>query len=380
MTIEEIKALDADGVTARVEEIRSAMNEEGADIEALTAEVDALNARKEELRASAQAFQNLRSKLGNAPVIENAPKEKKVMKTIDEVRSMPEYVSAFAHYVKTGKDEEVRSILTEQAGVSSTAKIPVPTIVDTTIQHAWDNMPILSLVTKTNLKGVVKVGVETAADDASVHAEGTDAPAEEKVTLKIVTMNPETIKKWVTFSDETLDTDDGSFLQYVYNELTYKVLHKAEDTVVSDIVTDKDSLNVVVAPTGTVTDFITAASKLSDEAQNPVVIINKESEAYFKGLAIAANYAIDPFDGMTVLYNNTLKPFTSGELTDGNYGIVGDLTAEQVNFPNGDAVQMKYDDLSLAEKDLVKVVGRLPMGHGVKGFKRFAVLKKASAH
>lgn len=297
------------------------------------------------------------------------------MKTIDEVRSMPEYVKAYAGYVKTGKADEVRAILTSQAGADSTAKIPVPTVVDTTIQHAWDNMPILSRVTRTSLKGQVKVGVETAATDAAVHAEGTDAPSEEQLTLKIVTMDPETIKKWITVSDEALDLDDGSFLEYVYNELTYKVLHKLEDTVVSDIVTDKDSLNVTVAPAGAITDFVKAVSQLSDEATDPVVIINKASYAYYKGLAIAANYAVDPFDGMTVLFNNSLAAISSTSPAAGNYGIVGDLSAEQVNYPNGDGVQIKYDDLSLAEKDLVKIVGRIPAGHGVKGFHRFAVLK-----
>lgn len=376
MNIEDIKKLNAEGVEKRTEEIRSEMNQEGADIAALTAETDALIARRDELRASAKAFEDLRTKIGTAPVVDNAPKEtKKTMKTIDEVRSTPEYMSAFAGYIRTGKDDEVRSILTEQAGADSTAKIPVPTSVDTTIKTAWDNMQILSRVTRTNLKGVVKVGVETSGDEAVIHQEGTDAPAEEKLTLKIVTMNPETIKKWMTFSDEALDLDDGAFVDYVYKELTYRIMHKLEDVVVDDIVTDKDNLTDSVAPAGAVTDFINAAAKLSDEAVNPVIIMNKQSEAYYKGLAIAANYAVDPFDGMTVLYNNTLKAITSTSPAAGTYAIVGDLTGEQVNFPNGDAVQIKYDDLSLAEKDLVKVVGRIPASHGVASYKKFVTLK-----
>ena len=45
--------------------------------------------------------------------------------------------------------------------------------------------------------------------------------------------------------------------------------------------------------------------------------------------------------------------------------IVGDLRGEQVNYPEGDGVVIKWDELSLAEKDLVKVVGRQYAGHGV---------------
>ena len=37
------------------------------------------------------------------------------------------------------------------------------------------------------------------------------------------------------------------------------------------------------------------------------------------------------------------------------------------------------DDLSLAESDLIKVVGRLPMGHGVTACGRFAVITKTGA-
>ena len=129
-------------------------------------------------------------------------------------------------------------------------------------------------------------------------------------------------------------------------------------------------------PAGTIVDFINAVAKLSDEATNPVIVMNKQSYAYYKGLAVNANYAVDPFDNMTVLFNNTLAAVTSTTVASGNYAIVGDLKGVQVNFPNGTDVSFKYDDLSLAEKDLVKIVGRLPMGHAVVAPKRFVTLKK----
>jgi hypothetical protein len=48
--------------------------------------------------------------------------------------------------------------------------------------------------------------------------------------------------------------------------------------------------------------------------------------------------------------------------------IVGDFAAgAQANFPNGDEINIKRDDLSLAEKDLVKLVGREYVGLGVVG-------------
>lgn len=377
MKLEEIKALDLAGIEQRMSEIRTEIDTDGADIDALTAEVDAIEARKKELKENADKFKNIKAKVSaekRTPIDKQKEMEKMDVK---EFRNSKEYIHAYANYIKTGKDAELRSILTENATAGSTAKVPVPEIVDSTIRHAWEDLKILSRVTRTELKGVVKVGVETQADDAQIHKEGTDAVTEESLTLKIVSMVPETIKKYITVSDETLDMDDGAFLEYVYSELAHKIFKKAEDTVVADIVADANSLTETMEPAGTVTDFINALSKLSDEAVNPVVIMNKQSYAYYKGLAMASNYAVDPFDGMEVLFNNTLAPVTGTTIGNGNYAIVGDLRGYQVNFPNGTDVAFKYDDLSLAEKDLVKIVGRLPMGHGVASFKHFVSLKKA---
>lgn len=376
MKLEEIKALDLAGIEQRMSEIRTEIDTDGADIDALTAEVDAIEARKKELKENADKFKNIKTKVlaeKRTPI--DKPKEMEKM-DVKEFRNSKEYIHAYANYIKTGKDAELRSILTENATTGSTAKVPVPEIVDSTIRHAWEDLKILSRVTRTELKGVVKVGVETQADDAKIHKEGTDAVTEESLTLKIVSMVPETIKKYITVSDETLDMDDGAFLEYVYSELAHKIFKKAEDTVVADIVADVDKLTATMVPAGTVTDFINALSQLSDEAVNPVVIMNKQSYAYYKGLAMASNYAVDPFDGMEVLFNNTLAPVTGTTISNGNYAIVGDLRGYQVNFPNGTDVNFKYDDLSLAEKDLVKIVGRLPIGHGVVSFKHFVSLKK----
>ena len=377
MTLDEIKALDLAGIEKRMSEIRAEIDTDGADIDALTAEVDAIEARKNELKANAKKFKDIKDKV-SAEKRTLIDKQKEMEKMdIKELRNSKEYIHAYANYIKTGKDAELRSILTENATAESTAKVPVPEIVVSTVNHAWGDLKILSRVTRTELKGVVKVGVETQADDAQIHKEGTAAVTEESLTLKIVSMVPETIKKYITVSDETLDMDDGAFLEYVYSELAHKIFKKAEDTVIADIVADTDKLTVTMEPAGTVTDFINAVSKLSDEATTPVVIMNKQSYAYYKGLAMASNYAVDPFDGMEVLFNNTLAPVTGTSITKGNYAVVGDLRGYQVNFPNGTDVSFKYDDLSLAEKDLVKIVGRLPMGHGVVSFKHFVSLKKA---
>ena len=125
-----------------------------------------------------------------------------------------------------------------------------------------------------------------------------------------------------------------------------------------------------------INDFINAVSKLSDEATNPIIVMNKQSYAYYKGLAIAANYSVDPFDGLQVVFNNSLTP-ADGK-TAGTYAIVGDFNyGMQANYTNGEEVSFKFDDISEAEADLVKVIGRTPVGVEVVAEKAFCKVVKA---
>lgn len=377
MTLEEIEV--------RCTQIAEEMKAEGADLEKLNAEVTELEERKASLIAE--------QKKAQAEVVAGAGKEiekqeERKMPTLAEVRSSEQYVNAYAEYLKTGDDAECRSVLTETGTSSSAASagVPVPTVVEERIRTAWDNDEILSRVRRTGIKGNLKVGFELSATEAAIHAEGAAAPTEEVLNLGIVTLVPETIKKWLTVSDEVMDLHGQAFIDYVMDEIEYRIVKKAADEIVDDIVSSPTTATKTapaiakVESTG-IADVINAISALSDEARNLVIIMNKASYAYYKGLAISASYAVDPFDGLEVIFNNTLDSATdtpaSGSVN--NIAIVGDLDGVQANFPNGYEPTIKYDDLSLAESDLVKIVGRLPMAHGVTASGRFAVITKTGA-
>ena len=386
MTIEEIKALDMEGVENRSMEIKEEMTAENADLETLSAEVTALEERKAALVEEMKKAQ--------AAVAEGAGKEiekqeeRKMALTFEEVRSSEQYVNAYAEYIKSGDDKEVRSVLTEMGvGASDpTSGVAVPTSVEDRIRTAWDNDAILSRVKRSNVKGILKVGFELSATPAAVHAEGAAAPDPETLNLGIVSLVPETLKKWITISDEAFDLRGQAFLDYIMDEIEYRIIKLAADTVVADITSapttaTKTAASVAHVESTGIADIVNAIAALSDEAQNPVIIINKQSYAYYKGLAMAAGYAVDPFDGLEVLFNNTLDAATATPASGAvnKIAIVGDLQGESVNFTNGYEPTIKVDDLSLAESDLIKVVGRLPMGHGVTACGRFAVITKTGA-
>lgn len=378
MTREEIMALGAEEVEERAAAIMSEMETEDADLDALQAEAEAIEERRaaiiiEKRKQAADAVLK-----GAGEVIEERKDETKM--TLTEIRKSTEYVDAFAKYIKTGDATEVRSLLTEN---SQSGTIPVPEIVDRIIHTAWERDEIMSRVRKTNLKGNVKLGVETAATGAGIHTEGvksgTGFVSEEELTITIVEMVPQTIKKWITFSDEILDMNGEAFLDYIYDEITHRIIKKAADMVVADIVASAQSgapvPSAAAAYAGGGVEVLLAISKLSDEAVNPVVIINKASYGAIRATALQSQYAYDPFDGLPVIFNDTLSVLGPSGPASGAFMIVGDLeNGYRANFPAGFEPTFKYDDLSLAEADLVKVVGRLPMGHAVVAPNHFCVV------
>ena len=173
------------------------------------------------------------------------------------------------------------------------------------------------------------------------------------------------------------------FLRYIYDEIAYRIAKKAADELIAKInacstTNGTDSVAVPQIPSNTITLGLVAQAigALSDEASNPVIMMNKQTWAAFKAVQAAGNYGYDPFEGLPVVFNNTIAAFTAAT-TGVSYAIVGDLgNGALANFPAGEEITMKYDDLSLAEKDLVKIVGRMYVGLGVVGPYHFAKLVK----
>ena len=375
----DIKEMTIDQIEERKNAIVGELDSEGADLDALEAEMRALNEeletrrRKTEIRNSIAAGK-IGETVRKAPASVERPK-----KTNEEVRASKEYIEAFARYIKTEDASECRALLTEQVSGS----VPVPVIVDDIIKTAWDSSDLLSRVNRTDIRGNVKVAFELSADEANVHIEGTTAPTEEALSLGIVELIPRTVKKWIRVSDEAIAMGGEALVSYIYRELTYRIIKKLEDLVVSDIksaptsATSSAASAEAITEAPSVTTVSNAADTLSDEARDLVVIMNRRTRSKFTQARAAANFAIDPFDGLTVIYNNSLPAYDSAS-ANAVYAIVGDLNGEQVNYPEGDGVAIKYDDLSEAEDDLVKIVGRQYAGHAVTACGRFCNIKKPS--
>ena len=362
---EEIKEWNREQIETRSAQIKdeiAAADEEK--LNALNEELNAIETRKKEIALEERKADMAAVVAGAGQVIE-ATKEERAMNNVLESK---EYIDAYADYIKTGDDRECRSLLTTDAS----GVLPVPSIVDGIIRTAWEKDGIMSRVRKTYVKGTLKVAFERSATGAVVHNEGSSAPSEEELTLGIVTMIPKNIKKWITISDEAVAMGGEEFIRYIYDELTYQIVKKMAALGVDDIkdASASHSSSAIGVPqlssAPSVTCFQKAITNLSGETDmsNLVVLLNPASDAAVIDAVAQAAFQIDPYAGLTKVYTSALPAYSSAVATK-TWAIVGDLTALQYNFPEGDDVVIKWDEMSLAESDLVKVVGREYAAHAV---------------
>ena len=379
----EVKDMTIEELEARKTEILTEMNNEGVDLVALKEESRAIREEIEARKAAEAQKAEIRKAVadGAGTVIQEFKEEKREMsKTNEEIRASKEYIDAFARYLINEDDKECRALLT----VDASGSVPVPVIVDEIIRTAWENDDILSRVKKTYIRGNLKVAFELSADGAYVHNEGTTAPTEESLALGIVTMIPKNIKKWIHISDEAIAMGGETLVRYIYDELTYQIIKKLAALVVADVAGAPTSATSSAASAAAITEapavntVANAFANLSDEARTPVVVMNKLTYATFKAAQKAANFATDVFEGLPVLFNNSLPAYDSAS-ANAVYAFVGDLSGVQVNYPEGDGIVIKYDDVTEAEADLVKIVGRQYCAHALTACGRFCNIKKPSS-
>ena len=375
-------------IEARKMEIREEVEatEEVEKIEELEKEVDTLNEEIEEINEH-QENEDTKEELDNNEVVAqevSIEEEKSIGGIKMETRNSKEYINAFAEYIKNDNAEECRALLT--TGASGT--VEVPDMVYETIKTAWQREDLMSLVRTISVKGNLKVQFEVSGSEAVIHTEGGSAVSEEELVLGVVQLTPVSIKKWISLSDEVLDMKGEEFLNYIYDEITYKIAKKCADTLVSKIaqlpqslqangsgVYDKVSANKITEAPGIAT-IVKAASQLSDEARDITIVMNKATDANFIAAQLAANYGTDIYRGYRVVFNNSLPAYDSAN-AGAVYAIVGDFAEGALaNYPEGEGISLKYDDTTLMTSDLVRILGRRYVGVEPVADKAFALIAK----
>lgn len=325
---------------------------------AIKAELEERKAAEAERRATAEAIAR-----GAGEVTETIEtiEEKKDMENI-EIRNTKAYIDAYANYIKTENDAECRALLTENVAGGT---VPVPEFVYDVVKTAWERDEITRRVRKAYLKGNVKVGFEISATGATKHTEGGTAVTEETLVLGTVAMIPASYKKWISISDEVYDMRGEEFLRYIYDELTYQIAKSVANDLLDKIMacgtaatTTQVAVGSIKATQIAVGLVASALGNLSDEAANPMVVMNKATWSAFKAAQYAASVPVDVFEGLPVAFSNHLKSFAAATTGDA-YVIVGDFGhGALANFPNGEEITFKFDDQTLMTQDLIRILGR----------------------
>ena len=372
--------MTSEEIITRQGEIEQRKAEIDAELEAPEADLDALNEEARQLMSESDQLKNqLQQLLDEAAkaeeerkaVAEGAGETKEEFKeetkmTDLEIRSSVDYAEAFKKYIITGDDRECRSLLTTIVS----GDVPVPQLVEGIIAHAWESNTFLSHVKKTAFRGILKVPFEKSADPAYVHTEGTTGLTEEDLQLGIVTLTPNNIKKWIKISDEAIAMGGEAFVRYIYEELAQRIMEKLVSELVGKVnaaPTSHSDVAIAIpklteAPSVTVVQD--AADQTSEEATDICVVLNPLSIKEFRAAHASGYFGVDPFAGVTLVKCSALPAYSSAD-ANAMYGIVGDLSAIQVNYPEGEGIVTKWDDLTYAEDDMVKVVARQYAGYGV---------------
>ena len=376
MTSEEIIARQGE-IEQRTAEIEATLETPEADLDALNEEArrladekNQLNAQLEELKEQAAKEAEELRKIADGEIGETKEEFNQEEKTMTdlEIRSSAEYCEAYKKYIITGRDDECRTLMSANATVPG--DVPVPVLVENIIKTAWESNEFLNRITKTSFRGNLKVPFEKSADPAYIHAEGTTGLTEEDLQLGLVELKPANVKKWIKITDEAIAMGGEAFVEYIYKELTYRVLAKLVSELVgkanSAPTSPSDSAIVIPkiteAPSNTLIQD--AADQTSEEATNLCVVLNPLSIKEFRAAYAGGYFGVDPFEGVTVIKCSALPAYSSAD-ANAMYAIVGDLKAFQANYPEGEGVVTKWDDLTYAEDDIVKVIGRQYVGYGV---------------
>ena len=335
MTVEELES--------RLAAIPEEIEKDGADLDALETEVRGIKEELATRKAEAAKKAEIRSAVANGAgtVVKTFQEEKPVMNEKEQRAAM---MDALAEYIKGNATPEQRALLTTGA---TGGTVKVSNIVDDFIWTDWDKSPILSRIRKVYVKGNYSVGYEVSATGAVKHTEGAAAPTEETLTLAYINFVEQYYKKWITVSDTVLAMKGEAFMRYLMDEFGHQLAIALENAVVAEIAASTLSAKVTnpIDNTAAMAGF----AALSDEAVNPVVIISKANYAAIMNARATTGAKIeDPFNGFEVLFNRNVTGM-----------LVGDLDGVVANFPDGEDFKFIVDETSLAEKDMVKIVGKI---------------------
>lgn len=227
-------------IEARLSQIRTEMDQEGADLEALSNEVDNLIAERGQLKQGAETRAALLRKIGTGTVgnplpgmqLPGDPEQRSETYTIDS----PEYRTAWIKSLRNNAyvgtvdpltDAEQRAFTTV-AG-SAGAAIPTQT-ANTILEKVTQYAPLLSKINLLRVPGMVTFAVEDTVNAADYHAENATISASTD-KLKSITLSAYEITKLIPISKSVKLMSIPAFETWLVDSLARSIADKISETI-----------------------------------------------------------------------------------------------------------------------------------------------------
>lgn len=215
-------------INIRMAEIAKEIENEDADIDALSKEVDDLQEERKVLLAKAETRKNTLNRIANnnGKVLEKYVGEEDKMEN-KNVLETTEYRSAFFKKLLGRELEETETRAYALAGVSGA--LPVQTS-ETIIKKLSQIAPMLDEITLLHVPGSVKFAIEGTKTEGATHTENATITAD-KDTLVTVSLSGFEVTKLIQVSDSVSKMSIDSFEAWLTDMIVEMIGNKIEDLI-----------------------------------------------------------------------------------------------------------------------------------------------------
>lgn len=248
-----INEMNLNDIETRMGEISQLINTDGADLDALNKEVDALNERKKHLEQAEELRKAVAGGSGSVVRTFGKPEEKRYD------ASSPEYRMAFLKNLRgEALTKEERAAFTHTT--SNTSAVMPTTMLNQIWNLIEEEHPIIGDVTIYRTGTILEIPKHTAiaAGDAAATTEGSANDDEQNTTAK-VTLSGKDFSKTVevTYALQAMSID--AFEQYLENEISDRLGAAIAADIVAQIGTDMTEGNKVTSAVAKKTTYVELA-------------------------------------------------------------------------------------------------------------------------
>lgn len=265
-------------IEKRMKRIGELSNSEGADLDALTVETDALIAEKRKIEGEIEKRRSILSKVSSGAFgtgetfMQNEPEKREFD------RSSAEYRSAFLKKIRDIELSDVEKRAFSSVADSAKAVIPT-TISDEIVKRIKQQAPLLEEITLLSVPGNVKFAVEKPTNpDAKKHDENSTLTADED-GLAEVNLSAYEINKLIQVSKTVSEMSAGAFEEWLVEMLAEKVAQKINAYLINGT-GENEPMGIDSAAEWDETNSVTLSSGATLKTTDVTELIGKRDGAY----------------------------------------------------------------------------------------------------